>query len=159
MTAINVSRTKLIKALELSLKKAFKDEELFKKKIENAEKKHKADLIQWKKDWDAWQDRYKNLVPNSRVEFIAPNNYAIQSPDRCWEVRIRYVQEFGDIKMNAELNCRVLEKNLPQRPEKPSYWNSCERRIEEITKFLKLLKMSEEDQVSTGVYKNVAEYI
>lgn len=159
MSSVKICRIKLIKALEAALKKELKAKEQAKKDLEKRKKQYEADLLQWHKDWEAWQTRYKNLVPNSRVEFLAPNNYHIAQNERCWEVRIRYVQEFGDIKMNAELTRSILEKNLPQKPEKPTCWDSHGSRIQEIEKLLKLLKMSEEEVVSTGVYKNVVDFI
>jgi hypothetical protein len=160
MTSIKVNRIKLIQSLEAALKKAEKEIVLCKKSREKANKQYESDLAKWEKEWASWQNRYINLIPNSKVQFIPPNNYAIPHELRAWGVIIKHVQKFGDIQMNAELNSYVLEKDLPQKPEKPFYgFYSCETRAEEIKKLLKLLNMSDEEKVSTSSYKNVAAYL
>lgn len=132
--SVKIATTKVIKALENALAKLEKDFA-----------SQEASEAKFKKATEKWEKDVQKLVMSSisKIEdFSANTNYRN-------EVRVNFSIPAGTIELPAS----------PEREvETISVWNYREQK-EEIENAIRILKMTDEEVVSTSTYNAVARYL
>lgn len=162
MRSIKVNRIILISSLEKALVDFQKKLDADKKDQEKRRKTYESDLAKWEKGRESWMNYYRKLIPNSTVEFTPPQDYYHRyNNKRYWRIRITYKHKIGDVVLDTSSTTEIPEDDLPQKPEKPGSWSEYQYKVDDITKTLKILKMSDEEKVSLSSrsYSNVADYL
>ena len=133
--SVKIATAKVIKALETKLAEI---EANYKKQDEN-EAKYQKSVAKWSKDM------IKFAVDNVAKAENVSTNY------RAWTGTL-----------NLDFNLKVDEKDFPKQPERDfevinvhSYRNM----KEEIENAIRILKMTDEEVVSTSTYNAIAQYL
>jgi len=133
--SVKIATPKVIKALEASLAKLeadFASQEVNEAKYQKAYEKWKKELIDY-------------AVANIKKAENFRTNY------RSW-----------NNQLNIDFDLTVSDKDLPKEPEKDfesmSVYNYREQK-EEISNAIRILKMTDEETVSTSTYQAVARYL
>jgi len=133
--SVKVATPKVIKALEGALAK-----------LEADYKSQEANEAKYEKARKAWQ---KEL-----------SDYAVANIKKAENFRTNYRSYSNNLNIDFDLT--VLEKDLPQEPEKDfesiSLYSYREQK-EEISNAIRILKMTDEETVSTSTYNAVARYL
>jgi len=133
--SVKIATTKVIKALESALAKLeldFASQEANEAKFQKAQEKYKKELI-------AYATKHIAKAENFRTNY------------RSWNKQL-----------NIDFDLTVSEKEMPKEPEKDfesmSIYNYREQK-EEISNAIRILKMTDEETVSTSTYQAVARYL
>lgn len=137
--AVRIKTEKVIASLEASLEKMRQDKE-----------SEKARKEKYEKDYEAWLEKVrkyalslpkpkdtKNLTVGSTHYGRPPKEYTVQ------------------------MTVQVPADKIPARPEQPETMSDWEYReaVENIENALRLLKMTDQEEVSTGTYNKIAQYL
>jgi hypothetical protein len=137
--AVRIKTEKVIASLEASLVKMQED-----KVTEKARKE------QYDKDLEAWQEKVKRValdMPKPKDTGKASLGHRYGGNDkRPYEVQ--FVVE-------------VPADKVPPRPEAPETMHDWEYKeaVENIENALRLLRMTEQEEISTGTYSKIAKYL
>ena len=133
--SVKIATPKVIKALEDSLAKLESDYA----SQEANEAKHQKAHEKWKKEVIDYAVANIKKAENFRTNMRTWNN-----------------------QLNIDFDLTVSEKDLPKEPEKDfesiSIYNYREQK-EEISNAIRILKMTDEETVSTSTYQAVARYL
>jgi hypothetical protein len=130
---VKVSTAKVVKALETALANRKKQIADYEKSVEN----HKKVVADWEK---------------SIIEHIKSGKAKVSDVSENSNWRTDTKEARVTITLPASLVC-------PQSPEKPSEMWNINNDIEELENAIALLKMTDEEYVSTSTYKGVARLI
>ena len=115
-------------------------------KLEADYASQEANEAKYEKARKAWQ---KDLI-----------DYAVANISKAENFRTNYRSYSNNLNIDFDLT--VLEKDLPQEPEKDfesiSLYSYREQK-EEISNAIRILKMTDEETVSTSTYNAVARYL
>ena len=147
--SVKVARTKVIDALTNKLQEM----KLAKEAYEKADE-------QWETDVKIWRDN---------VSKIALANLDNLKPD-AKDVSIRNWGYNSDKETRVEITLTLDKSILPDEPERPkdpfqsngygrNYIGNYDDRVAEIINALNILRMSDEEVVSTSTYQHVARYL
>lgn len=131
---VKVSTSKLIKALETALAKRQKDSDDFDKAVKEYEKEYEVFT--------------KSLVSLIGTKKLVLSNVRLRNDYR------QSGTELAEFEFAMDKSIKVPER--PQR--KQADWNIANA-IEEIKNAIAILKMTDDEFVSTSTYKGVAQYL
>ena len=133
--SVKIATPKVIKALETALAKLEADYA----SQEANEAKHQKAYEKWKKEVSEYTIANIKKAENFRTNYRSWNN-----------------------QLNIDFDLTVSEKDLPKEPEKDfesiSIYSYREQK-EEISNAIRILKMTDEEVVSTSTYNAVARYL
>ena len=133
--SVKIATPKVIKALESALAKLeldYTSQEANEAKFQKANEKYKKELI-------AYATANIKKAENFRTNY------------RSWSNNL-----------NIDFDLTVLEKDLPKEPEKDFetlHVHTYREQKEEISNAIRILKMTDEEVVSTSTYNAVARYL
>ena len=137
--AVRIKTEKVIASLEASLEKMRKEKE-----------SEKALKEKYDKDLEAWQNTVKKVAldmpkPKDTDRVVVGHRYGVNN-NRPYDVQ--FVVE-------------VPADKVPPRPEEPKAMSDWEYReaVEHIENALRLLRMTDQEEVSTGTYNKIAKYL
>lgn len=136
--AVRIKTEKVIASLEASLDKMREDKENEKDKEEK-----------YNKDYSAWQSAVKKValdMPKPKDTSKATLGVRYGGTNKPYEVQ--FIVE-------------VPADKVPPRPEAPTTMHEWEYReaIENIENALRLLRMTDQEEISTGTYSKIAKYL
>ena len=139
--AVRIKTEKVIASLEASLKKMRQDKETEKSRKE-----------QYDKDLEAWQNKVKKVA----LDMPKPKD-----TDRA---TLGHRAIFGgtDNRLyEVQFIVEVPADKVPPRPEAPESVADWEYResVENIENALRLLRMTDQEEISTGTYSKIAKYL
>ena len=145
---VKVARTKVIKALEVKL------EEMHNNKMNHdlLASKHEIDYKEWKDK--VAQIAYANLD-------------SVKDKQKTISVRQAW---HNDDNIRVDVEVEIPKDKLPEEPQMPkapyqsegygrNYTGNYDERVAEIINALNLLRMSDEEVVSTSTYQSVSRYL
>jgi uncharacterized protein with von Willebrand factor type A (vWA) domain len=133
--SVKIATPKVIKALEQSLAK-----------LELDWTSQEANEAKYEKARKVWQ---KELI-----------DYAVTNIKKAENFRTNY--RTWSNNLNIDFDLTVLEKDLPKEPEKDFvtlHQHSYNEQKEEISNAIRILKMTDEETVSTSTYNAIARYL
>ena len=130
---VKVSTSKLIKALEDALSKREKQEAEYEKKVE-----------QYKKDYEAFLQSLLPLIGTKKLTLKAKS------------LRKDFRSDSDVVEFEFALDKSLKVPEAPTR-DTPSWSYSAQ--CEEIRNAIAILKMTDDEYVSTNTYKGVAQYL
>jgi hypothetical protein len=96
-------------------------------------------------EYEVWKNQVASLVKPANIKDINVMDNSWRNPGEH-EVAVSYTIKLG--------------KNMPERPEAPKSHGYPEREaIENIENALRILRMTEQEEVSTSTYNAVAKYL
>jgi hypothetical protein len=133
--SVKIATTKVIKALEDSLAK-----------LESDYASQEANEAKYQKQYEKWKkELFEYAVANIKKAENLRTNY------RTW-----------NNQLNIDFDLTVSDKDLPKEPEKDfesiSIYNYREQK-QEIANAIRILKMTDEETVSTSTYQAVSRYL
>jgi hypothetical protein len=133
--SVKIATTKVIKALEDSLAK-----------LESDYASQEANEAKYQKQYEKWK---KELI-----------DYAVANIKKAENFRTNY--RSWNNQLNIDFDLTVSDKDLPKEPEKDfesmSIYNYREQK-QEIANAIRILKMTDEETVSTSTYQAVSRYL
>jgi ribosomal protein L11 methylase PrmA len=130
--SVKIPTTKLISALEAKLKE-YQD---MKDNYDSLKAKHE-------KAMEAWKKEVAKLVAPSSLGSIVVN-------DRHWRTNEHEIHMIYNIKSS----------DIPKQPEAPKMFSYIEREaVDQIENALRILRMTDQEEVSTSTYNAVAQYL
>jgi uncharacterized protein YhaN len=133
--SVKIATPKVIKALETRLAKL----ELDWTNQESNEAKYQKQLDKWKKEVQDYAIANIKKAENFRTNYRSWNN-----------------------SLNIDFDLTVSEKDLPKEPEKDYevlHRHSYNEMKEELSNAIRILKMTDEETVSTSTYNAIARYL
>lgn len=131
---VKVSTAKLIKALETALAKRQKDSDDFDKSVKEYEKEYEVFT--------------KSLVSLIGTKKLVLSNVRLRNDYR------NSGTELAEFEFSMDKSIKV-----PERPQRETaHWNVANA-IDEIKNAIAILKMTDDEYVSTSTYKGVAQYL
>ena len=133
--SVKIATTKVIKALEVRLAQLEAD---YTKQDENEAKYQKA-LEKWRKDIGKWAIGQFSKAENLRTNY------------RSWNKTL-----------NVDFDLTVNEGDFPKEPEKDFeqiHLHTYREMKEEMENAIRILKMTDEEVVSTSTYNAIARYL
>ena len=133
--SVKIATPKVIKALEQSLNK-----------LELDWTSQEANEAKYEKARKAWQ---KELI-----------DFAVANIKKAENFRTNYRSWSNNLNIDFDLT--VAEKDLPKEPEKDYvslHQHSYNEQKEEISNAIRILKMTDEETVSTSTYNAIARYL
>ena len=133
--SVKIATPKIIKALEASLAK-----------LESDYASQEANEAKYEKLRKAWQKEMQD--------------YAIANIKKAENFRTNYRSWSNNLNIDFDLT--VSEKDLPKEPEKDFetiHVHSYREQKEEISNAIRILKMTDEETVSTSTYNAIARYL
>jgi uncharacterized protein with von Willebrand factor type A (vWA) domain len=133
--SVKIATPKVIKALEQSLAK-----------LELDWTSQEANEAKYEKARKAWQ---KELI-----------DFAVANIKKAENFRTNYRSWSNNLNIDFDLT--VAEKDLPKEPEKDYvslHQHSYNEQKEEISNAIRILKMTDEETVSTSTYNAIARYL
>jgi len=133
--SVKIATPKVIKALETALAK-----------LESDYASQEANEAKYEKLRKAWQKEVQD--------------YAIANISKAENFRTNYRNWSNNLNIDFDLT--VLEKDLPKEPEKDFetlHLHTYREQKEEISNAIRILKMTDEEVVSTSTYNAVARYL
>lgn len=139
--AVRIKTEKVIEALETSLETMRKDKE-----TETARKDKYA------KDLEAWEKKVKEYA----LKMPKPKD----TKDAHFASHAYYLRG-NDDAIAVQFTVAVPKDKVPTRPEAPETMADWEYReaVENIENALRLLRMTDQEEVSTGTYNKIAKYL
>jgi hypothetical protein len=165
-TSIKINRVKLIQTLKDSLQKAIEGQYHSKKLQEKEIARFKNDVQKWEKDMEAWRKSFRDLAHKDAYDVALDiTDYDGSRYSRYYICRVEYKiknKVTGKV-MKIEQRCNVDFEDAPKEPIKWDYKTDYEdnnaRKVEEIGKLIKALELSDQEKVSTSVYRSVIKYL
>jgi len=133
--SVKIATPKVIKALETRLEKL----ELDWTNQESNEAKYQKQFDKWKKEVQDYAIANIKKAENFRTNYRSWNN-----------------------SLNIDFDLTVSEKDLPKEPEKDYevlHRHSYNEMKEELSNAIRILKMTDEETVSTSTYNAIARYL
>ena len=133
--SVKIATPKVIKALETALAK-----------LESDYASQEANEAKYEKLRKVWQKEVQD--------------YAIANIKKAENFRTNYRSWSNNLNIDFDLT--VLEKDLPKEPEKDFetlHVHTYREQKEEISNAIRILKMTDEEVVSTSTYNAIAEYL
>jgi len=133
--SVKIATPKVIKALETALAK-----------LESDYASQEANEAKYEKLRKVWQKEVQD--------------YAIDNIKKAENFRTNYRSWSNNLNIDFDLT--VLEKDLPKEPEKDFetlHVHTYREQKEEISNAIRILKMTDEEVVSTSTYNAVARYL
>jgi hypothetical protein len=133
--SVKIATTKVIKALEAKLVE-----------IETNYKKQDENEAKYQKSYAKWQ---KDIV-----------KFGLDNIAKAENVRSNYRSWNG--QLNIDFDLKVDEKTFPKMPERDFetlHLHSYKSMKEEIENAIRILKMTDEEVVSTSTYNAIAQYL
>jgi hypothetical protein len=133
--SVKIATTKVIKALEAKLVE-----------IETAYKKQDENEAKYQKAFAKWQ---KEVV-----------KFALDNISKGENVRTNY-RQWNNI-LNVDFDIKCDEKDFPKQPERDFetfHSHSYKSMKDEIENAIRILKMTDEEVVSTSTYNAIAQYL
>jgi hypothetical protein len=133
--SVKIATTKVIKALETRLAKLEAD---YKKQDEN-EAKYQKSVEKWKKELFS---------------------FAVANISKAENLRTTYRQWTGNLNVDFDLS--VKESQFPKEPERDFeqlHVHTYNEMKEEMSNAIRILKMTDEEVVSTSTYNAIARYL
>ena len=134
--SVKIATSKVIEALEKALaeKKSYKD-------------KYNAEKAQYDKDLAKWEADVSSLINTGiKADQIVVRNQYSWSPERGYEVIATYRVEFASVPPKPEAPETISESVLREQ-------------INEIENAVRILKMTDEEVVSTSTYNSIARFL
>jgi hypothetical protein len=140
--AVRIKTEKVIASLEASLEKMRKEKE-----------SEKALKEKYDKDYEAWLEKVKKYAlsmpkpKDTKGVTVGSTHYHLRAiATKAYTVEVRY---------------EVPVDKVPPRPEEPKVISDWEYRdaVENIENALRLLNMTDQEEVSTGTYNKIAQYL
>lgn len=166
--AIKLNRIKLIAVLKEALQKHVEGQYHSKKLQEKEIARFNSDLEKWEKAMQAWRNSFREMVPKGAEDVTLDiseyrgNRYENY---HCYICKVEYKLKnkvTGKV-MKVEQRCDVNSEDAPCKPSswdyKTHYEEDDTKKIQELTKLIKVLELSDQEKVSTGVYKSVLKYL
>lgn len=134
--SVKIPTVKVIEALQISLnnKKAYKET-------------YKAEKQKFDKALAKWEKDVAGLVKSTaKATNVRVSQKSHWRPEEGYEVTMTF---------------EVLHTDVPEKPEAPESINDWQlkEQIEEIENAIRILKMTEEEVISTSTYNSVARYL
>lgn len=133
--SVKIATPKVIKALETKLAEI---ETAYKKQDEN-EAKYQKTLIKWQKE----------VV-----------KFALDNVSKAENTRTNYRSWTNSLNVDFDIKCD--EKDFPKQPERDFetlHFHTYKATKEEIENAIRILKMTDEEVVSTSTYNAIAQYL
>jgi len=133
--SVKIATTKVIKALETKLAE-----------IETAYKKQDENEAKYQKAFAKWQ---KEVV-----------KFALDNISKAENVRTNY--RSWNTQLNVDFDIKCDEKDFPKQPERDFetyHVQNYRATKEEIENAIRILKMTDEEVVSTSTYNAIAQYL
>ena len=140
--AVRIKTEKVIASLEASLEKMRKEKE-----------SEKALKEKYDKDYEAWLEKVKKYAlsmpkpKDTKNVVVGSSHYHLRAiATKTYTVEVRH---------------EVPVDKVPPRPEEPKAISDWEYReaVENIENALRLLHMTDQEEVSTGTYNQIARYL
>ena len=132
---VKIPTAKVIKALEQALNKL----ELGYTSQDEAEAKYQKAMDKWRKDIGTWAISKFSKAENVRTNYRSWNN-----------------------TLNVDFDLTVNEKDFPQEPERnfeQMNVHTYRDMKDEMSNAIRILKMTDEETVSTSTYNSIARYL
>ena len=134
--SVKIATSKVIEALEKALaeKKSYGE-------------KYKSEKAQYDKDLANWENEVSSMIIKSaKPEQVRVGNRYSWSPEKGYEIVATY---------------NVAFDSVPPKPEAPDYISesTLKEQISEIENAVRILKMTDEEIVSTSTYNSIARYL
>jgi uncharacterized protein YhaN len=133
--SVKIATPKVIKALETRLEK-----------LETDYTSQEANEAKFQKQFDKWKKEVQD--------------YAIANIKKAENFRTNY--RSWNNSLNIDFDLTVSEKDLPKEPEKDYevlHRHSYNEMKEELSNAIRILKMTDEETVSTSTYNAIARYL
>jgi hypothetical protein len=131
--SVKIPTAKVIAALETK-----------REEIVSARDSYPAKKREFDEAYEAWKAKVVKMVSKAKIESVSLN-------ERDW----RHPAELSVI-----IHYDMTGMELPPRPESPAMFGWREREVlEEIENAIRILKMTEQEEVSTSTYNAVAKYL
>ena len=134
--SVKIATTKVIEALEKALveKKAYSDN-------------YKKQMAQYKIDLEKWETEVAKLINTT----IKPDDVRVTrkfswSPERGYQIIATYNVDFDKVEPQPEAPEHISEHSLKEQ-------------INEIENAVRILKMTDEEVVSTSTYNSIARFL
>jgi hypothetical protein len=140
--AVRIKTEKVIASLEASLEKMRKEKE-----------SEKALKEKYDKDYEAWLEKVKKYAL-SMPKPKDTKNVTVGSTH--YHLRAEATNSYW-----VEVRHEVPADKVPPRPEQPTVISDWEYReaVDNIENALRLLRMTDQEEVSTGTYNKIAQYL
>lgn len=140
--AVRIKTEKVIASLEASLEKMRKEKE-----------SEKALREKYDKDYEAWLEKVKKYAL-SMPKPKDTKNVTVGSTH--YHLRAEATNSYW-----VEVRHEVPADKVPPRPEQPTAISDWEYReaVDNIENALRLLRMTDQEEVSTGTYNKIAKYL
>ena len=130
---VKIPTAKVIAALEDKLNTLIKEKE-----------NYPAARERYEQDYELWKRELASMVDTSKIKDVGVTNLTWRSPGE-YEVAISY---------------KVKAESIPPAPEAPTNPGYREREaIENIENALRILRLTEQEEVSTSTYNAIAQYL
>ena len=134
--SVKIATSKVIEALEKALveKKAYSDN-------------YKKQMAQYKSDLEKWEKEVASLINTS----IKPDDVRVSrryswSPEKGYQIVATYGVDFDKVAPQPEAPEHISESTLKEQ-------------ISEIENAVRILKMTDEEVVSTSTYNSIARFL
>ena len=134
--SVKIATSKVIEALEKALveKKAYSDN-------------YKKEMAKYKSDLDKWEKEVASLINTT----IKPNDVRVSrkyswSAERGYQIVASYDVDFDKVAPQPEAPEHISESTLKEQ-------------INEIENAVRILKMTDEEVVSTSTYNSIARFL
>jgi hypothetical protein len=140
--AVRIKTEKVIASLEASLEKMRKEKE-----------SERALREKYDKDYQAWLEKVKKYAlsmpkpKDTKNVMVGSTHYNLRS--------------IATKTITVEVRHEVPVDKVPPRPESPTVISDWEFRdaVDNIENALRLLRMTDQEEVSTGTYNKIAQYL
>jgi hypothetical protein len=130
--SVKIPTTKLISALEAKLAE-----------YNSMRDNYDSLKAKYEKDMEAWKKEVAKLVTPKNLDSIIVN-------DRHWRTHEHQISMVYNIKSS----------DVPKQPEAPKAFSYVEREaVDQIENAIRILRMTEQEEVSTSTYNAVAQYL
>lgn len=133
MARANV-RISVVKVLDLLRKRQAE--------LQKQSDEYQANVSKWEKAVQAWEKRVISTIPKS----AKPSSVSVDVP--------RYGNDKGKTVISLTY---VLDKPADDKPSHPDYPSN--HTLQEIDRTIKLLELTDDEMVSAGVYRNIADLL
>ena len=134
--SVKIATSKVIEALEKTLveKKAYSDN-------------YKKQMAQYKRDLDKWEKDVASLMNTTiKPDDVRVNRKFSWSPEKGYQIVATYYVDFDAVAPQPESPEAISEHTLKEQ-------------ISEIENAIRILKMTDEEVVSTSTYNSIARFL
>ena len=131
--SVKIPTAKVIAALETKREQIISDRDSY-----------PAKRREYDKAFEAWKAKVIKMVSKAKVESVSLN-------ERDWRV---------PAELSVIIHYDMTDADLPPRPVAPNMFGWQQKEVlEEIENAIRILKMTEQEEVSTSTYNAVAKYL